>query len=549
MNLAAIETPATDQTGFPRNSAVLDFPTSACCSGCSLKSVLIDLRWRSNSWESHFRRVLIREASLKQEVDDLQARVKYLERQLYARKSEQRFHTESNSNGEKDKRSRGHQTGSKGHGRREHTLLPVRDQEIRLDAQASLCVTCGKPFKSFPGTEDSEVVVLEVQAYRRRYRRYRYIPQCNCTVNPGIITAPLPSKIIRKSSIDISIWIHLLVEKYHYQRPMNRILTSLSEYGIELSAGTIGDGLKRLAPLFEVFNEPIHEKSLQEKWWHADEMRWVVMELIEGKVTYRWWIWVFLSKSTVVYILAPGRDAGVVKDYFEGVEGGFLCVDRYSSYKCFVKTHGGFILVFCWAHVRRDFLDIGKSWSELEAWSLAWVNRIGELFHLNKQRVAHGFVTAAFHEADVKLRQAIADMSKQRETELEDKTLHRACQKALTSLGNHWSGLTVFVDNPHIPMHNNDAEQAQRNNAVGRKNYYGSGSVESGYFTVTMFTLFQTLKLWGINLRTWLNDYLCACAKLGGNAPADISAFLPWNMSPEHLQRYRNPLNTLPDSS
>jgi hypothetical protein len=74
----------------------------------------------------------------------------------------------------------------------------------------------------------------------------------------------------------------LLVEKYLYQRPLNRILASLTEYGIDLAPGTICDGLMRLAPLFEAFDKPIHEKSLQEKWWHADETRWIVMELIEG---------------------------------------------------------------------------------------------------------------------------------------------------------------------------------------------------------------------------------------------------------------------------
>jgi len=27
---------------------------------------------------------------------------------------------------------------------------------------------------------------------------------------------------------------------------------------------------------------------------------------------------------------------------------------------------GNVILVFCWAHVRRDFIDVGKGWDELK---------------------------------------------------------------------------------------------------------------------------------------------------------------------------------------
>jgi len=106
--------------------------------------------------------------------------------------------------------------------------------------------------------------------------------------------------------------------------------------------------------------------------------------------------------------------------------------------------------------------------------------------------------------------------------------------------------LTVFVDHPHIPMDNSAAERALRNDAVGRKNYYGSGSKQSGHFTVALFTIFQTLLLWNINPRTWLTEYLEKCARLGGKPPEDSAAFLPWNMSTEKLTHYRNqPFTTI----
>ena len=52
--------------------------------------------------------------------------------------------------------------------------------------------------------------------------------------------------------------------------------------------------------------------------------------------------------------------------------------------------------------------------------------------------------------------------------------------KVLKSLDKHWSGLTVFVDHQEVPLDNNTAERAQRGPVVGRKNYYGSGSLWSG---------------------------------------------------------------------
>lgn len=524
------------------------FSTIFCCSGCKLNDTLVELRCSSHYWESRHKDALGREAHLKEENANLQARVRYLTQQLYGRKAEQRTPSEF-SDTTKPSRNRGHQPGQKGHGRRGYAQLPSREEELSLCADDCRCSKCGLPFNDFPGTEDSEEIVIDVQAYRRVLRRRRYTPSCTCTINPGIITVPLPTKLIPRSKIDISVWVHILVEKYHYQRPLNRILAALGDFGAAIPAGTICDGLGRLSPLFGPVREAIHEKSLQEKWWHADETRWMVVELTEEKQGHRWYVWVFVSSSTVVYVLAPGRGADVVDGFFDFVEDGFLCVDRYSAYKCFVKTRDGFVLVFCWVHVRRDFLEIGRDWPELEAWSHQWVARIGELFHLNNERITHPFNSTLFHETDVRLRQALKNMSEQRDHELKNPALHAVCRKALESLRNHWKGLTVFVDHPHLPMDNSEAERRLRNTALGRKNYYGSATIASGYFTVTMFTIFQTLLIWKINPRTWLTRYLSACADNGGRPLADVSAFLPWNMPEEALARYRTPPSPIVDSS
>ena len=54
-----------------------------------------------------------------------------------------------------------------------------------------------------------------------------------------------------------------------------------------------------------------------------------------------------------------------------------------------------------------------------------------------------------------------------------------------------------------------------------------------------MFSLLMTMRLWGINSRTWLTAYLEACAANGGQPPADLSAFLPWTMEADRLAQMR----------
>ena len=120
-------------------------------------------------------------------------------------------------------------------------------------------------------------------------------------------------------------------------------------------------------------------------------------------------------------------------------------------------------------------------------------------------------------------------MAQRLERELAQPRLPQARKKVLTSLRNHWSGLIRFVDQPAIPMDNNQAERALRGPVVGRKNYYGSGATWSGELTATLFSLFHTLELWQINPRIWLTEYLNACAAASSRVPEDFERFLPWN--------------------
>ena len=87
-------------------------------------------------------------------------------------------------------------------------------------------------------------------------------------------------------------------------------------------------------------------------------------------------------------------------------------------------------------------------------------------------------------------------------------------------------------------MDNNLAERGLRSSVVGHKNYYGSGSVWSANLAATLFTIFKTLKLHGINQHTWLLAYLHECASHGSQPPDDLTRYLPWNMSEQLKQRF-----------
>ena len=306
-----------------------------------------------------------------------------------------------------------------------------------------------------------------------------------------------------------------------------------------MSLGTLTDGLQRLLPLFEPVYEALAAHSRQQPLWHADETRWQVFATVEGKVGFRWYLWAFHAEEVIVFVLAQGRAHDVPEQYLGPDARGIMVVDRYKAYQVIDQVQQGLIvLAFCWAHVRRDFLSVARTWPAQESWALAWVARIGTLYRLNAARRAVRAEPASFAAADAELRAAVTAMEQQGQSELAEPSLHPARQKVLESLGNHWTGLTVFVEHPEVPLDNNTAERTVRGPVVGRKNYYGSGAVWAGQLAAILFSLLQTLCLWGLNPRSWLTAYLTACAESGAEAPADVQGFLPWNLNDQQRRSW-----------
>src|SRR5256885_7276267 len=114
---------------------------------------------------------------------------------------------------------------------------------------------------------------------------------------------------------------------------------------------------------------------------------------------------------------------------------------------------------------------------EQEAWADGWIERIGQLYELNAQRLTLAksqngpealpapFVeldparmsSSGYAQADAAVHQALADMEQQCAQELAQSNLGRLRRKVLTSLQVHWPGLTLFASSPQIPMDNNGA--------------------------------------------------------------------------------------------
>jgi transposase len=550
------------QSTQPQDNALCDLGRETCDNATPFsqqrvvltKQAYIELTWKAHYWQAQHARSVEREAALTAKVASLEATIRDLTQRLYGTKSEKSAGPdETNTTTPSSPRPRGQQPGSKGHGRRERTALPVVTEVHDVSEVAKHCPACGKAFAPFPGAESSDIIEIQVQAYMRRIQRPRYHKTCQCPQGPGIVTASPVPRVIPKSPLGVSVWTMVLLDKYLYGRPTHRFCQEWQHHGVPLAQGTLPDGLQRIAVLFEPVMRALYERQMGEKRFHGDETRWEVFEEVEGKTGHRWYLWVTQSASVVFYRMAPGRGADVPQAHFAKLRKDLVDVvlvcDRYSAYKCLAKDHDDLILAYCWAQVRRDFLKAARSWPEIERWMFAWVDDIRALYRLNAARLEVWDETvrleqqpAAFVECHRDLEIHLSQMQARCAAHLQEPDLHLVKHKVLSSLHTHWDGLTVFVGRPDVALDNNSAERILRTPVVGRKNYYGSGSVWSAHLAARMCSLVQTVLLWGLNPHHWLSAFLHACAEHGGKSPTDLSAFLPWQMAPERREELARPV-------
>ena len=580
---------------------------------------LVDLKWRANYWQSQHARAKARIAeaqarwkATKQELADALRRIRGLRKQVrevewenaglrqenaglrqenaglrqenkelrqtpFQKRSERNRNRGKDGGGQESeqeagsgagrKRRRGGQPGGVAHPRADRSGLEVREEVREPEAGSCACPDCGRPY-SRNGEERHERIEIEVKGHTRRIRRPRYRAACECARRQGKtvpeVVAPLPPALFRGTSYGLSVWVGLLIQVYWQRRPVRAFEREWAACGVRLPAGTLLGHVADFLTWFEPLEAAIEAHQRQALFVHADETSWVVHVWGETGGNPRGWMWVCASADAVRFRVDRSRSAEAAAKLFGklGLEGEMVLVcDRYSAYVRLAREHAGqFVLAICWVHVRRDFLQVGRSRPDLQAWADGIVERIGTLYRLNAERLAAWDPqrpleerSQAFQAAQERLQAELDALFAHAQRELD--ALTAAAEKqpeagapdprlgALQSMLKHRAGLEVFLARPCVPMDNNAAERALRRPVIGRKLSFGSHSEGGAALQALLLSVFATLDMAGISLWRWLEEFLGECAAIGRQAVvADPQAWLPWGMSAERLAGLQAPL-------
>jgi len=446
------------------------------------------------------------------------------------------------------RRRRGQKPGSAGHGRRDYSALETEEVVHDLPEHERLCPDCGEAYEPF-GEETSTQVDWQVRIVRVLHRRRRYTKTCRCK-GKGVVVAPVPPKPIRKGLFTSQFLARLIFEKYVLGRPLERIVAALRAEGLEIAKGSLVGALRAVSLLLEPLDEAIRARNAAAAHLHIDETSWQVFEEVEGKANHRWWLWVFVSVDTICFDIDPTRSSSVLERHL-GIDfsakslppGRSLLVssDFYTVYQS-LATLDGVEVLWCFSHIRRYFIRAGDAHEVLRPWRDAWVERFAALYRAHHALRSSEPRTPEHDSAAEDFALALGEIDVVRQKEAAATELHPAARKVLATLDHEWAGLVRHASYPEADLDNNRAERAIRGPVVGRKNYYGSGSIWAATLAARAWTITATASRAGLNPLEYLHAYLEACATSGAKAPSGeaLARFFPWAVSKADLAAWSN---------
>ncbi|MGB9677984.1 MAG: hypothetical protein ACPLZ9_05125 [Candidatus Ratteibacteria bacterium] len=112
-----------------------------------------------------------------------------------------------------------------------------KEEIIEIPEGERYCKICGSPLIEIGAEEIKREICVEKRYYLKVIKRKKYKKSCSCP-HP-IITAVSPPSIIPKSKFSNDFWIEVLINKYKNHLPIERQISDLVDYGIDIRSGTI----------------------------------------------------------------------------------------------------------------------------------------------------------------------------------------------------------------------------------------------------------------------------------------------------------------------
>lgn len=345
-------------------------------------------------------------------------------------------------------------------------------------------------------------------ATRLDWRRGHFVrvevqrPSCACDRCHTVEMVPEPSSFALSRSIaGNGLLAQVIVDKFADNIPLNRQVTRFEREGLNLPLSTLCGFTAQTGALLSRVVDAARAEQLASGWLQGDDTGLPVLDGAAGKaVAGRLWVWA--NDRHVVYDFTPTKHGSGPAAYLRDFSGVVLA-DGGSEFNEAVRKAGR-VRAGCWSHARRYFHEARDTSPAMADEAIA---RIGVLFEIERQ----------LHEADpgtrrqvrsTRTRAVLDELHAWLSARVHGLRPTAPIAKALNYTLNQWAPLTVCVDHPEIPIHNNRSELHLRRPVIGRKNWLFAGSEGGARTAAILFSLTASCRLHQIDPWEYLHDVL-----------------------------------------
>lgn len=378
--------------------------------------------------------------------------------------------------------------------------LPVREQLI-TQSPAPNCPCCGKGMTDSGMTEDSESLTVIPKKYEiLRQMRVKY----RCLCQGAIVTARAPARITPGSTYSDEMILDVGLSKYCDLIPMERYAAMAARGGVkDLPPQSLIELTHALADFVSPAYTRIKKGVLASRVLNADE---TPHRMLEGSRKKTWYLWGFSTPEHCFLECHDTRSGDVASDVLLHSRCEILVSDVYSGYGKAIRLANEKRLqagkrrirgANCNSHARRYFHKAWPRYKEAEF----YLDHYHEIYQLNS--AAKGRPPPRVLELRAQMRPRFEAMRAKALEEWPRYPEQSKYAKGLKYLLENYAGLTLFLEDPDVPIDNNSQERLLRSHVVGRKTWYGTHSERGALTAAILFTLVETCKLNHVNPREY----------------------------------------------
>ena len=218
---------------------------------------------------------------------------------------------------------------------------------------------------------------------------------CRSCEDLGVVSVPLPPRIIEKCLASERIVIETVVSKYCNHTPLHRQSMILErDLGLEISRATLDGWVLKVGELLIPMVAAMRRELISGSYIQADETP-VDVQTREGRgKNHQAYLWQYsCPRGTVVFDFRLGRGRDGPKRFLGQFEG-ILQTDGYAAY----DQIGGPRMVHaaCWSHAGRQFFEAVQL-NPRDSVATPIVAQVDELFAVDAEARRKTLTTAARH--------------------------------------------------------------------------------------------------------------------------------------------------------